>query len=172
MSMRKGWWGRRQPRALPDEYARFINSNGMTIYHQKRDVSNKCTACWDDLIGDYDPVCPECFGSGFTVIVSPTATLPRLKAYAPFTQPAGNMGNAGQIFKAGGQHTRYAAYVYTDLNTGTRVERGDRLIVNQRGLRQELVVMNHLPIMAGEVQLGFVSECNSASNVVLEEVPG
>ena len=172
MSLRRGYYGVRQPRPLADEMARFLGMNSITIFHQKRNLANKCTSCWDDLLGDYSPACDQCGGSGFTIISTGGDNLPRKRAYGPLAQPAGNAGNAGQFFKAGGQHTRYSAYIYFDLNTGRDIERGDRLIVKHSGIRQELVVMNNLPQLAGAVQLGFVSECTTASNVVLDEVVG
>lgn len=170
--MRRGYYGVRQPRALADEYARFMAMNSIVMFHQKRNVDNKCSKCWDQLLGDYSPVCPLCGGSGFTLILTPNANLPRKTAYVSWTQPHGNFGNAGQVFKAGGQHTRYSAYVYIDVNTGADIERGDRLIVKSRGLRQELTVLNITPQMAGMVQLGFQAECSTVSNVVLDEVVG
>ena len=172
MSMRRGIYGVRQPRVKADEHARFLAHNSIVVFHQKRDIENKCTTCWDELVGDYSPACPECFGSGYIVITSPNANLPRKKGYVSFNQPYGNFGNAGQTFKAGGQHTRYSAYIQFDKNTGEKIFRGDRLIVNVPGLRVELVVMNNQPQMAGLVMIGNVCECASATNVNLEEVLG
>lgn len=172
MSMRRGIYGTRQPRVKADEHARFLIHNAIVVFHQKRNLENKCTNCWDELAGDYSPACPECAGSGFVVILTPNANLPRKKGFVSFTQPYGNFGNAGQTFKAGGQHTRYSAYLQFDKNSGKDIERGDRLIANVPGLRVELVAMNNQPQMAGMILIGFVAECVSVTNVVLEEVFG
>jgi hypothetical protein len=172
MSMRRSWHGRRQPTPLADEFARFINDNGIPVFHQKRDVNSKCDECWDEILGNHSSACESCLGSGFVLILSPNANLPRKKAYVQFGQPPGGAGDAGLFFKAGGQHTKYSAYIYFDLITGKDVERGDRLVIKQIGLRQEMVVLHNDPQMAGAVQLGFVAECNSVANINLKEISG
>ncbi len=166
MSMRRGWHGRRTNKWHGDEGARFIDMHGFTIQHQKRDEETKCTECWDELGGAYSPACEECMGTGYTTSIDN----PRdKKAFVAFTQPYGNFGNAGMTFKAGGQHERMSAYVYFDDLTGSDVDAGDRLIVNVKSYRQELVVMNVQPqISSGGENMMWVCECASPINKSLE----
>jgi Fe-S-cluster-containing dehydrogenase component len=142
----------------------------MTIWHQKRSVETKCTECWDELGGAYSPACVICSGSGYSVTGE---NLSPKSAYVAFTQPFGNFGTAAQTFKAGGQHERMSAYVYMDFLTGRDVDAGDRLVINMKGYRQELSVMNAQPQLGsgGEVMM-FLFECASPINKSLEETVG
>ena len=173
MSMRRGTLPQRSPRVKADEHAAFIRQNYWSFRHQKRDVNSKCATCWDEIAQDYNPACTECAGSGFTVVVTgPDTDLPRKRGIIGVTQPFGNFGNAVQTFKAGGLHERYSVYIQMDKNTGKDVLAGDRFIVNVDSLRMELVVMNNQPQLGGKVNIGWVAECASASNVVLTEIFG
>lgn len=167
---RRGWHGRRTPRWHADEAGRFIDMHGMVIYHQKRNVETKCTECWDELGGAYSPACTVCGGSGYSIVDN---NLGEKKAYVAFIQPFGNFGSAAQTFKAGGQHERMSAYVYMDFLTGKDVDAGDRLIINMKGYRQELSIMNAQPQLGsgGEV-MAFVYECASPINKSLEHLIG
>jgi hypothetical protein len=171
--MRKGWYGQRFPRWHGDEAGRFLGMHGMTIYHQKRDENTKCDECWDELGGAYSPACELCSGSGYIVKVNGIDTLPAKKAFVAFTQPYGNFGNAPMTFKAGGQQERMSAYVYFDDLTGADVDAGDRLVVNIKNYRQELVVMNVQPSLAsGGENMMWVCECASPINKSLGSIVG
>jgi len=166
--MRRGWYGYRSHKGISDEFSRFIKENRVPAIHQARNENTRCTECWDDIVKDYSPNCQSCSGSGYSVTAP--GNLSRISAVISYNQPPGNSGNAAQFFKAGGEHVRYAAYIYVDLNTGKTIKAGDRIIVNLSGLRQELVVMNNTPIQAGMKTMGWVCECATGANQALEDV--
>jgi len=171
--LRKGWHGRRTPRWHGDEAARFIDIHGMIIYHQKRDENTKCTTCWDEIGGAYSPACDICLGTGYVVKVNNTAFLPAMKAYVAITQPYSNFGNAAITVKAGGQQERMSAYVYFDDLTGKDVDAGDRLILNIKNYRQEMVVMNIQPALgSGGENMMWIAECSSPINKSLGAIVG
>jgi len=164
--MRRGLRPQRVPMTHQDEFTAHIQRIGESIKHQIREKEMQCDECWDELKGDYSPACSQCSGSGYYV----GSEIRRKTAYVSYNQPAGNMGEAGRVYKAGGQQTRYAAYIYTDFKSGKRIKEGHRLIVNQSGLREEFVVMNNRPLRSAKNTIGWVAECESASDKSLEEV--
>lgn len=157
--MRRAVYGQRHPRFHSDEGARFININGINIWHHKRgDKLLKCSVCWDDYSGRPSPNCSNCI-DGYV------PDKRRKRGYVATIQPYGNFGSGLQSFKVGGQHVRVSAYVYMDFLNGRDVENGDRLVYDNKGYTQEIVVMNKQPQIAsgGEVSM-FVFECASAMN--------
>ncbi len=153
--MRRAVSGQRHPRFHSDEGARFININGITIFHHKRDATLKCPDCWDEYSGRPSPNCPNCI-NGFLEQIS------RKRGYVATIQPYGNFGAGLQTFKTGGFHVRVSAYIYMDFLNGRTVEFGDRLVYDQKGFKQEVTVMNKQPQMAsgGEISM-IVFECAS-----------
>jgi hypothetical protein len=161
MSMRRGVRSFRIPRTNPDEYAAFIQQIGETILHQLRDNTTKCPDCWDEYAGGYASGvggCPTCHGSGYLPKFN------RLTAFVSIGRPHGNPAVANQTFRGGGQHLKYSAWIYTGYKEGVGVKDGDRLIVNQSGIREEFVVMNRDPQRGAGVTIGWTFECGSASN--------
>jgi hypothetical protein len=154
--MRRGLRIHRIPRTGSDEVAAHIQQNGISMLHQPRVESTQCPTCWNKTIGDYSTACSVCNGSGFLI-----SSIRRMKGILSMTQPWGAGGSSAQTNRSGGTQSRSKFFILIGLKEGTEIRPGDALVIRLGEFRDEYVIMNSLPLLAGMVVIAWNLECES-----------
>lgn len=160
----RGWFGMRHWKQKSEDAARFLAVTGMPMRYQSRDITKKCSVCWDEYSKNFSTDCVSCSGTGYTYLLVP------FNGLVQHAQPSGNDGAADITLRAGGRMRKTSVYLYVDKLTSQFMKTGTRVYYNLVGTRfeNELIIMNEQPqvAMKGEVML-FLFETETPTDQLI-----
>jgi len=157
--MRRSWHGVRTVKVPASVGTRWIQREGIPIFHHKRGNEQECPNCWDEYAETHSPACSTCNGTGYV------AEYRRKMAVVTYAQPPGVYGHGDQVVKSGGRMKRQSVYVYLSEVASKDVDEGDRFVIENRGRRSEIIAINKLPIATTQGRSQLVAfECTTPTD--------